>query len=320
MVILIAKCSAASHQVRDPANEIANCALTRSSPGRWQSDMLDRIAAEAFFRSDFLALATRGSYHRKVGLNRWSDLDLGVVMTDQAYLCHDIDAVTELLPSPAEIWCSAVNPSLFHTTHRFVYQDLRRVDIVVVPAHVLTPDYFKQHDCTVVFDRLPSSPAKQAHSRGNSFRMTSDPFEPAGAPRQFSDIANAVKFDAQLALFHIARHDLLEHVRVRFRIRQHILELARSQAFDAHCQISDSATTGASDPDPSVGAGVSSHVQHLLYLVHVFARSYRALTSVELDTEPLKLLADEVVRACPDAIHLGPPTSFEHWLPTKSGH
>lgn len=320
MVVLIANGSEAFRQVRGHANDIASCALTDNLPGSWQSGMLDHIAAEVSCRPDILALAVRGSYHRKVGLNRWSDLDLGIVVADQTYLCHDIDTVTKLLPSRAEIWCFSVNPSLFHTTHRFVYHDLRRVDIVVAPAQAVAPGYFERHDCTVLFDHLPSLLTGRADSCGNSSQLESDPFEPAGAPRQVSDIANAVKFDAQLALFRIARLDLLEHMRVRLRVRQHILELARSQAFKAHYQISDSAITGASGPDPSVGADVNSHVQHLLYLVHLFAQSYRVLTGVELDMEPLVILADEVIRVCPGSIQLGPPTNFGYWYPTKSGH
>lgn len=98
-----------------------------SGDGTWQLELLVAVTAQAGRRADVAQLWILGSARQPELLDRWSDIDVGLVLSGPV-------ALSSLLPAGVTVWALDRQSSGVRSTCRVVLTDGRRVDLVVAAA------------------------------------------------------------------------------------------------------------------------------------------------------------------------------------------
>jgi len=98
-----------------------------SDDGSSQADLLTELEAAAVSEANVAQLWILGSARHPDLLDRWSDIDVGLVLTGPV-------ALSSLLPSGSTVWALDRQSSDARSTCRVVLDDGRRVDLVVASS------------------------------------------------------------------------------------------------------------------------------------------------------------------------------------------
>jgi predicted nucleotidyltransferase len=186
---------------------------------------------------DVLALAVFGSYLQPEQLDLWSDLDLLLVVKDEA-IEHFFPVLDWLKPLGTIYAWEQSSATLRHTA-RVCFEDLRRIDLVITTESGLEQvwDWSRVpfwRGVQVLFSRSPLVD-----------RVLSETFGPpawsAASAEQFQTLVNQFWFKGVLAVQKVTRHDLLVALHLALDMARDCCVLGmmlrdRAEGTDYHCE------------------------------------------------------------------------------------
>ncbi len=174
----------------------------------WQSAAVEQLSQLFEGDPDARALVLTGSLaDAGVEADMWSDVDMKVVLADQA-VDRYYRSLAWLRPFGQLVGVER-HESQFTKTLRVCLDGFKRFDLVFVPQSALHSSSSKNHDlfsqpCTVIWSRLPRLEAQIA-----SFSSLSPTEPPDISDAEIERLADRFWFKAAVAVTKVARNDLL---------------------------------------------------------------------------------------------------------------
>lgn len=172
----------------------------------WQAQAIEEMRAALVPSNDVLALALFGSaLHTSDQLDAWSDLDLLLVVHDDAYA--RFYPTLEWLKPFGRVFACQQTEDAFRGTIRVCFADFRRFDIVVTTESSLSrlaewPSVPFTQGVRLLFSRSASI----THLLSQRWSLPHPTFP---SQREFDAMVNDFWFKATLASYKVARNDLL---------------------------------------------------------------------------------------------------------------